>query len=44
MKINGFDLNYSLEKFADMANNKMRKIELIDRDFEGYKNLSEGNK
>ncbi len=44
MKINGFDLNYSLEKFADMANNKMRKIELIDRDFEGYKNLSEGDK
>ena len=43
MKINGFDLNYSSEEFADMCT-KMRKIELIDRDFEGYKNLSEGDK
>ena len=44
MKINGFELNYSAEEFADMVNNKMRKIELIDKDFEGYKNLSEGDK
>lgn len=44
MKINGFELNYSAEEFADMVNNKMRKIELIDKDFEGYQNLSEGDK
>ncbi|MBR3502238.1 MAG: hypothetical protein IKO06_04960 [Alphaproteobacteria bacterium] len=44
MKINGFELNYSAEEFADMANNKMRKIELIGKNFEGYNNLSEGDK
>lgn len=44
MKINGFELNYSADEFADMVNNKMRKIELIDKDFEGYLSLSEGDK
>ena len=44
MKINGFELNYSAEEFADMANNKMRKIELIGKDFEGYEALSDGDK
>ena len=43
MKINGFELNYSLEEFADMCEH-MRKIELVGKDFEGYKNLSEGDK
>ncbi len=43
MKINGFELNYSEEQFADMID-KMRKIELIDKDFSGYKNLSDGDK
>lgn len=44
MIINGFELNYSPEEFADMANNKMRKIELIDKDFSGYNDLSQGDK
>ena len=43
MKINGFELNYSAEKFAEMTE-QMRKVELIDNDFTGYKNLSEGDK
>lgn len=44
MKINGFELNYSEAEFAEMINNKMRKIELIDKEFDGYKELSEGDK
>lgn len=43
MKINGFELNYSAAKFAEMAE-KMRKVELIREDFSGYQNLSEGDK
>ena len=43
MKINGFELNYSAEKFAEMTE-QMRKIELIGEDFAGYKSLSDGDK
>ena len=44
MIINGYELNYTPEEFADMANNKMRKIELVDKNFAGYKSLSQGDK
>ncbi len=43
MKINGFELNYTADEFAGMIE-KMRKIELIDKDFSGYNNLSDGDK
>lgn len=44
MKINGYEIALSEAELDDIINNKMRKVELIGRDFEGYKNLTEGNK
>ena len=44
MKINGYELNLSEEQLDDIINNKMRKVELVSKDFAGYKNLTEGNK
>ena len=31
MKINGYELNLSEEQLDDIINNKMRKVELVDR-------------
>jgi len=43
MNINGFELNYTEEQLRDMRENQSVKINLIDKDFDGYKNLSEKN-
>lgn len=43
MNINGFELNYTEEQLHDMRENQSIKINLIDKDFEGYKELSEKN-
>ena len=40
MKINGYELNLSEEQLDDIINNKMRKVELVSKDFAGYKNLT----
>ncbi len=44
MKINGYDINYSEADLQDRMEKKTLDIRLISPDFEGYKNLSEGNK
>lgn len=44
MKINGYELNLSEEQLDDIINNKMRTIELVDKNFPGYQNLTDGNK
>lgn len=44
MKINGYELNVSEEFLDDILNNKTRTVELVDKNFAGYKNLTEGNK
>lgn len=44
MKINGYDINYSEVDLQDRMEKKTLDIRLISPDFEGYKNLSEGNK
>lgn len=44
MKINGYEIALSEEQLDDIINNKMRTIELVSKEFEGYKNLTEGNK
>lgn len=44
MKINGFDVAYSEEELAEIVDHKMRKIELVDKNFEGYKKLGEGDR
>ena len=44
MKINGFKLKYSAQDIKHKVNNEMRKIILIDKNQEAYKNLSEGDK
>ena len=43
MKINGYKINYSEEQLQDMLS-KSVEIKLIDKEFSGYKKLSEGNK
>ena len=44
MKIDGYELNYSEEELDVMLNQQTRPVELISKDFEGYKNLSENDK
>ena len=44
MKINGYEIALSEEELDDIITHKMRTIDLISKDFEGYKNLTEGNK
>lgn len=44
MKINGYEIAYSENELQDMVENKMRQVELVGKDFEGYKNLSDGDK
>ena len=44
MKINGYEIAYSEDELKDMVENKMRQVPLIDKNFEGYKNLAEGDK
>lgn len=44
MKINSYEIAYSEDELKDMVENKMRQIELVDRNFEGYKRLADGDK
>lgn len=44
MKINGYDINYDEAELKDKMENQTFDVRLISPDFEGYKNLSEGNK
>ena len=44
MKINGYEIKIPAEKIKDIRANHTQTVELIDENFEGYKNLSEGNK
>lgn len=44
MKINGYEIALSEEKLDEILNTKTRDIQLINKDFAGYKNLTEGNK
>lgn len=44
MKINGYEIAISEEQLDDIINNKMRTIEFVDKNFVGYKNLTDGNK
>ncbi len=44
MKINEYEISLKEEELDDILSHKTRKIELIDRDFSGYQNLTEGNK
>ena len=43
MKINSYEITYSEDELKDMVENKMRQIELVDRNFEGYKRLADGS-
>ena len=42
--INGFEIALSEQKLDDMINNQMIAINMVSSDFEGYKNLAEGDK
>lgn len=44
MKINGYELNLSEEQLDEIFARKLRPIELITPEFEGYKNLPESEK
>ncbi|MFV0626824.1 MAG: hypothetical protein ACK5N8_05705 [Alphaproteobacteria bacterium] len=44
MKINGYEIALSEDFLDDALKNKTAKIELISKDFEGYKTLAEGDK
>ena len=44
MKINGYEITLSEEKLDEMINNQTLPIELIDKNFSGYKELSDGDK
>lgn len=44
MKINGYEIALSEEKLDEMINNQTLPIELIDKNFSGYKELSDGDK
>lgn len=44
MKINGYELALSEAQLDEILENKTKRIELVSKDFEGYKNLTEGNK
>ncbi len=43
MKINGYDIKYDEAELKNRMENQTLEIRLIAPDFEGYKNLSEGN-
>ena len=44
MKINNYEISFTEEELDEILNNKCRKVELISKEFEGYKNLSETDK
>lgn len=44
MKINGYEIALSEEFLDDVFEHKTRVVELVDKNFEGYKNLTDGNK
>lgn len=44
MKINSYEIAYSEDELKEMIEHKMRQIHLVDRNFEGYKKLSDGDK
>lgn len=44
MKIKGYEINFSEQELDDVLHNQMRQIEFISKDFEGYKQLPEGDK
>ena len=44
MKINGYEIAYSENELKNMVENKMRQVELVDKNFDGYKNLADGDK
>lgn len=44
MIINGYKVNFEESELDDILQNKMRKIELISQNFDGYKSLPEGDK
>ena len=44
MKINDYELNVSEDFLDDIFAHKTRIVELVNKDFSGYKNLTEGNK
>ena len=44
MKIKGYEVNFSEEELDNILTEKTRNIELISREFEGYKNLPVGDK
>lgn len=44
MKIKGYEVNFSEEELDKILTEKTREIELISREFEGYKNLPIGDK
>ena len=44
MKINGYEIKYDEEELKQKLERETLDIELISPDFEGYKNLSEGNR
>ncbi len=44
MKINGYELALSEAQLDEILETKTKRIDLVSKDFEGYKNLTEGNK
>ena len=44
MKIKGYELALSEEQLDDIINNKTRQINLIDKNYSEYQNLTDGNK
>ena len=42
MKINGYELNVSEDFLDDIFAHKTRTIELVNKDFPGYRNLTAG--
>ena len=44
MKIKGYEIALTEEQLDDIINNQMIDIELINKEFPGYQNLSEGDK
>lgn len=44
MKFNGYEIALSENELDEIINHRMRTIDLVSKDFEGYKNLTDGNK
>lgn len=44
MKISGYELNFTESQLDEILTRKTRQIELIDKDFPGYEQLSHGDK